>query len=176
MYLSLRLAKSLCYEEKLESKKNAKGTWKILNQMINRNHGSKKLPSTFTINNLEISDPNLIANRFCKFFTNRLWPALAKQISSSIRTHKSFLPDRLHNSFFLESTTQSEIVEIANPLRLNTVAGHDKISMWSAKESVNYISVLLTYVSNLPINSGIVPAQMKLARVVPLYKSGNKSI
>ena len=48
--------------------------------------------------------------------------------------------------------------------------------MWSAKESVNYISVLLTYVSNLPINSGIVPAQMKLAGVVPLYKSGDKSL
>ena len=51
-----------------------------------------------------------------------------------------------------------------------------KIPMWSAKESVNYISEPLTYVSNLPINSGIVPAQMKLARVVPLYKSGSKSI
>ena len=48
--------------------------------------------------------------------------------------------------------------------------------MWSAKESVNYISEPLTYVSNLPINSAIVPAQMKLARVVPLYKSGSKSI
>ena len=72
MYLSLRLAKSLYYEEKLESKKNAKGTWKILNQMVNRNHRSNKLPSTLTINNLEISDPNVIANRFCNFFTNLL--------------------------------------------------------------------------------------------------------
>ena len=38
-------------------------------------------------------------------------------------------PDRLHNSFFLESTTQSEIVEIVNSLRLNTAAGHDKIPL-----------------------------------------------
>ena len=85
-------------------------------------------------------------------------------------------PDRLHNSFFLESTTQSEIVEIVKSLRLNTAAGHDKIPMWSVKESINYISEPLTYVLNLSINSGIVPAQMKLARVVPLYKSGDKRL
>ena len=86
-------------------------------------------------------------------------------------------PGRLHNSFFLESTTQSEIVEIVKSLRLNTAAGHDKIPMWSVKESINcYISELLTYVLSLSINSGIVPAQMKLARVVPLYKSGDKRL
>ena len=34
----------------------------------------------------------------------------------------------------------------------------------------------MTYVLNLSINSGIVPAQVKLARVVSLYKSGNKSL
>ena len=164
-----RLAKSLYYEEKLESlKKNAKGTWKILNQIINKNHRSSKLPSTFTINNLEISDPSLIANQFCNSINN-LEPTLAKKIPSSIRAHKSFLPDRLHNSFFLESTTQSEIVETANSLRLNTAAGHDKIPMWSVEESINYISEPLTYVLNLSINSVIIPAQMKLARVVSLY-------
>ena len=99
-----------------------------------------------------------------------------KKIPSSIRTHKSFLPDRLHNSFFLESTTQSEIVETANSLRLNTAAGHDKIPMWSVKESINYISEPLTYVLNISINSGLLPAQLKLARVVPLDKSGDKSL
>ena len=83
-------------------------------------------------------------------------------------------PDLLHETFFLESTTQSEIVEIVNSLRLNTATGHDKIPMWSVKESINYISELLTYILNLSINSGIVPVQMKLARVVPLYKSGDK--
>ena len=39
-----------------------------------------------------------------------------------------------------------------------------------------HFSEPLTYVLNLSIKSGIVPAQMKLARVVPLYKSGDKSL
>ena len=57
------------------------------------------------------------------------------------------------------------------------MAGHDEIPMLSVEESINYISELLTYVLNISIiNSGIVPTQMKLARVVPLYKSGDKSL
>ena len=50
--------------------------------------------------------------------------------------------------------------------------------MWFVKESINYISEPLTYVLNLSIiNSGIVPAQMKLVPlVVPLYKSRDKSL
>ena len=40
-------------------------------------------------------------------------------------------PDRLDNFFFLESTTESEIVEMVNSLRLNTAAGHDEIPIWS---------------------------------------------
>ena len=56
------------------------------------------------------------------------------------------------------------------------MAGHDKIPMWLVKESNYYFSGTLTSVLNLSINSGIVPAQIKLARVVPLYKSGDKSV
>lgn len=111
LHHSLRLAKFLYYEGKLESlKRNAKGTWKFLNQIINRNHRSNKLPSTFPNNNLEISDPNLIANQFANFLP--IWGLHSlKKIRRLIRTHrKSFLPNRLRTSFFVESTTQSEIV------------------------------------------------------------------
>jgi len=48
--------------------------------------------------------------------------------------------------------------------------------MWSVKESINYISEPLTCIINLSINSGVVPDQMKLACVVPLFKSGDKRL
>ena len=48
--------------------------------------------------------------------------------------------------------------------------------MWSVKESINYISEPLTDIINLSINSGVVPDQMKLARVVPLFKSGDNRL
>ena len=48
--------------------------------------------------------------------------------------------------------------------------------MWSVKETIYYISEPLTYIINLSINSGVVPDQMKLARVVPLFKSDDKGL
>ena len=42
------------------------------------------------------------------------------------------------------------------------------------KESINFISEPLTYIINLSISSCVVPDQMKLARVVPLFKSDGK--
>ena len=74
------------------------------------------------------------------------------------------------------AATQCEIVEIANSLGRNKAAGHDKVPMWSVKGSINYTSEPLTYIINLSINSGVVPDQMKLARVVPLFKSDDKSL
>ena len=174
---SLRLAKRSYYEAKLKSlTDNIKGTWNILNQIVNRTKRPKKLPSTFVdSNNQDISGPCLIANQFCNFFTN-LGPSLAKKIPTSVKSYRSFLPERSISSFFFESATQCEIVEIAKSRRINTAAGHDKVPMWSVKESSNCISEPLTYSINLSINSGVVPDQMKLARVVPLFKSDDKRL
>ena len=41
--------------------------------------------------------------------------------------------------------------KLPNSLRINTAAGHDKVPMWSVKESIYYISEPLTYVINLSI-------------------------
>ena len=126
-------------------------------------------------NNQDISDRCLIGNQFWNFFTN-LGPSLAKKIPTSVKTYRSFLPERSFSSFFFECATQCEIVEVSKSLRINTAAGHEKVPMWSVKESINYISEPLTYIITLSINSGVVPDQMKLVRVVPLFKSGDNRL
>ena len=42
--------------------------------------------------------------------------------------------------------------------------------------SINLICAPLTYIINLSLNSGVVPQEMKIARVIPLFKSGDKSL
>ena len=166
----MRLAKRSYYEAKLKSvTANIRGTWNILNQIINGTKRPNKLPSTFVdSNNQDISNPCLIANQFYNFFAN-LGPSLARKIPTSVKSYRSFLPERFFSSFFFESASQCEVVEIANSLRI-------KVPMWSVKDSINYISEPLTYIINLYINSGVVPDQMKLARVVPPFKSGDETL
>ena len=44
------------------------------------------------------------------------------------------------------------------------------------KEFFYLICAPLTYVINLSLNSGVVPQEMKIARVIPLFKSDDKSL
>ena len=67
---SLRVAKRLYYEKQIEKlKSNVKATWKVLNEILNRNKGKRGLPSIFRADSREISNPKEIANFFCKYFT-----------------------------------------------------------------------------------------------------------
>ena len=85
---SLRTAKRLYYESKLEHlKSNIKGTWMLLNEILNRKKRKTSLPSIFKTNSREFSDTKEIANQFCNFFTN-IGPNLARKIPNSDRSHK----------------------------------------------------------------------------------------
>ena len=44
------------------------------------------------------------------------------------------------------------------------------------KEPFNLICAPLTYIINLSLNFGVVPQEIKIARVIPLFKSGDKSL
>ena len=68
---SLRVAKRLYYEKQIEKlKSNVKATWKVLNEILNRNKGKRGLPSIFRADSREIFSPKEIANFLCKYFTN----------------------------------------------------------------------------------------------------------
>ena len=67
-------------------------------------------------------------------------------------------------------------VEICNTFRSGRATGNDTISMSSIKDTIDLISSLLMHLINLSIRSGIVPDQLKIARVIPLYKTGERDI
>ena len=127
------------YEKKIDQlKSNVKGTWKVLNEILNRDRGERGLPSIFRTDSQEISDPIEIANQFCKYFTN-IGPSLASKIPVSEKSHNSFLSPKLVNSLFLETANELEIVEICNNCRSGTAVGNDNISMNLIKETVNLV-------------------------------------
>ena len=93
---SLRVAKRLYYEKQLEKlTSNVKATWKVPNEILNRIKGKRGLPSIFRADSREISNPNEIANLFCKH-----WPQFSQQ-NSCIRKVSLF--------FFTPKTSQFNI-------------------------------------------------------------------
>ena len=127
---SLRVAKRLYYDKKLqESKSNVKATWRLLNEVIKKTKTKSKLNSTFKIDGQEICDPLEIANKFCQYFTN-IGPNLAMRITSSVTSsHTDYLYRNFPQSIFFNSATEEEIINIASSFKPGKAAGHDKIYM-----------------------------------------------
>ena len=54
----------------------------------------------------------------------------------------------------------------------NSSPGYDEFSAFIAKQCIDYYVVPLTYVINISLMEGIFPSELKLAKVVPIFKSG----
>ena len=164
------------YEKKLEEcKSNMKSTWRLLNEVLNNKKSKSYLQTTFNNDNREISDPIEIADHFCEYFTN-IGPNLESSIPPSSRSCRSFLSGTYMNSIFLRPTTEQEILEICSSFRSGAASGYDQITMNVVKETVDVEIQPLTYIIDLSLSSGVVPDQMKIARVIPLFKSGDLSL
>ena len=173
---SLRLAKRLYYEQQLErNKSNCKKTWNILNEIINKRKQTSKLPSTFIINNVDCSDPISIANNFSKYFST-LGSNLASKIPQVPVPPNSFLSGEFVDSMFFDITTEQEVTEIVNSFRNGVASGYDNLPVSVIKESIDLIAKPLAHIVNLSISSGIFPDFLKIARVIPVFKSGDRRL
>ena len=81
------------------------------------------------------------------------------------------------NSLFFEAISHQELIKLCTSFCSGTATGFDNIPMSLIKETITLISSPLTDIFNLSItSSGTVPMELKIARVVPLFKAGDKSI
>ena len=153
-----------------------KSTWRLLNEVFNNKKSKNRLSTSFKVDNMEISDPVQIANHFCEYFSD-IVPNLAKSIPPSYLSHRLFLSGNIVNSLsFLKPTIEQEVAETCCSFRSGTSAGYDDINMNVVKDTKAYIIIPLTCIINLSLANGTVPDQLKIARVIPLFKSGTISL
>ena len=75
------------------------------------------------------------------------------------------------SSLFLEPTCNKEIKQIVSTLLSKSSSGHDNISNILLKEIIDPLANVLVDVFNKSMVTSIFPSVMKLAEIVPLYKS-----
>ena len=170
-----RSAERQYYSDKLYQYKNdLKKTWNVLNEITKRKNNKSIEETTIVHNGKSISDKSEIANCFNNFFVN-IGPSLASKIkSSSNKSFSDFMKPNICNSFFLQPTCEEEIVNITSMFKSKKSCGYDNVSMWLVKAVIQYIKVPLTHICNISLQSGLFPDKMKLAKVVPLFKSGDR--
>ena len=108
----LRLTEKTYYSTLLEQQRtNVKGTWKILNKVINKKYNKPTYPEYFLKNNTRISKKEDIANGFNHFFTN-VGANLAKNIPLPDKDVSiyDYLEGEVGHTMFLNPVDDQEII------------------------------------------------------------------
>ena len=174
----IRTSKRDYYHNQLEQHKgNTKATWKVLNNIIKKNTAKREYPCHFTKDNVEIKNTSDIANEFNQFFVN-VGPSLANQIIEPSNHHGLDYTNINHNphSFFLTPVNEKEILDIVNNCKNKKSTDSNDLDMALIKCTINEIVMPFTYICNLSFKNGLFPNAMKTAKVIPVYKSGDKHL
>ena len=164
-------AKYIYYKDIFEKNKtNIKNTWGITREVV----GSKKkqkqsLPNFFQQNKEIFDDPLLIANGFNTFFTE-IGPQLAAEIPSTDRTFQSYLGEKHDVTFQFSQISSDKILQMCKKLKPKLSSGIDCISNKLLRQIAPIIIRPLHYLINLSLSTGFVPQQMKISKVIPVYK------
>ena len=160
------------YETQLNRNKyNLKKTWSILKDVINKKRPTD-VSKTFNINNKTVSNKSDIASAFNKYFVG-IGPSLSQKIPVSDSSPSSYIHNHNVNSIFLKPVLENEVKSLIKNLKSSS-PGWDNISADIIKTMFQRFLTPLTHILNLSIIQGTFPDSMKIAKVIPLFKSGDK--
>ena len=153
------------YHKQLEIHKNdLKNSWKIIKEMIGKVcHRKVKKHITFFINKQYSSDSKIIGNHFNEYFIK-----VGSSLANNIKSHTDY-------TININEIRVNEIQSVISSFS-NSAAGFDEIPASIMKQLVNYYAEPLTQMINQSILQGYFPEELKLAKVLPIYKSENEQL
>ena len=116
-----------------------------------------------------------IVNAHIEYFVE-VGPRLANNISSSINP-MSYLTNHVDNSIYMPEIPEREVITVICSLT-NSSPGWNNIPAKLLKPYIEEYIKPLTYtcIINKSFETGVFPDSLKLAKVIPIYKSGDKTL
>ena len=161
----IRKARRNFYNNKLSAAENNNQIWKILNDVMPKRASSQSVPSS--------SNNTSQANEFNDYFAN-----VGSELASKIPQVPSInISDEnaAQSTFNFDYVTEDEVSKALMRMKNKKSVGIDGISMHILKMSTPVIIPSLTYLFNKSLAEGIFPSQWKRSKLIPLFKSGEKS-
>ena len=155
-----------------------KNSWRIINDTLSKNKRSSEMPSTFSHNGKELTDPTEIANAFNTHFVN-IGKTLASEIVNNIpdnADYTQYLNTPSVETCKFECVAREDIMRAIDNLENKNSSGHDGISNKILKYIKYEISNSLTLIINQMMTTGIFPDAFKKSKITPIFKKGESSL
>lgn len=170
-----RKAKANYFKEKFtEYSKNMKKTWSTLRDIYGSKKSKPDIPNVFMDNGQIFTGDREIAEGFNNFFVN-IGPNLAKKIQESDTKFSDYLSNPVDETFTFANVTPTIVFETLNHIKSKSSAGTDSVSSKLLKEIMPNIINPIVYLFNLSLKTGFVPDSFKCAKIIPIYKSEEKT-
>ena len=176
-------AKENYFESKIEeNQNNPKKLWDQFKSLGYSNKQKDKTNIVLEINQEITHDANKIVNHFNVFFTSIAESLVSKLpqaehiYDTCSNVFKKYYRKVFFQNLFLELSSVNEdfVLRKLEKLNVSKSTGLDGIPSRFLKDGAQTIVKPITCMINLSINSGIVPDEMKQARVCPIYKKSNR--
>ena len=165
-------AKTSYYNKILnETRSNSKRTWNLIDSLLGKSSNASSREITLKYNDTTINDSESVANRFIEFFSG-----IARNLDSNLGSQNASPTSNIpvnRNSFFLFPVSEGEVSKLIGGLRetktdINTIP----VKIFKA------VSPCLLYpickLINFSLAEGFFPNHLKLSRITPIFKSGDK--
>lgn len=172
----IRLSKKNYFHGKFhEFKSDIKRTWRLINDIIKPSaaaggHSIKKL----VVDGLVFESDKSIADAFNVYF-GTVGSNITNSVRPSVLSYSSFLRGNFVNSFFFRPVSVEDVCRVVLSLK-NKSTGLNAYSARMLKLVCNFIAPVLSDMINKSFVSGVFPDSLKGARVIPLYKGGDRTV
>ena len=149
---------------------NIKKTWKGIKSIINIRETSYNLPTSMSINNVNESDPTMIAEGFNSYFST-IAEKLQNKIYSVNTNFSKYLSDKVDSNFLFQSADTEEILRIITSLNNSKSTGPNSIPTDILKLLAPILCHPLKEIINISFATGIYPDKLKLAEIIAVFKN-----
>lgn len=168
----VRKAKKTYYSNQFtQASNNIKTTWHLINHLLNRTKSPFAAPVEMNGKKGVLSNPTDIANGFNDFFISA-GSELASSIDDSDIDPCSMIKGQYPPLQNFDPPILQEVRNITLSLK-NAAHGHDGIKSVLIKETIDYIIKPFSHIISLSLKTGIVPQDLKIAKVIPIFKTGD---
>ena len=147
---------------------NSKKTWDVIKEVTGKKKANESFPNRIKDKGTDIYQKREIAEKFNSFYVN-LGKNLAEKIEPCTKNFESYLKIS-PNEMPEHDLSLEELKKAFSSLKPNKSEGIDEIHVNIIKTIFEFIEEPLHFIFNLSLKQGIFPNELKIAKVIPLYK------
>lgn len=167
------MAKENYYKTKIESHKgDGRKTWELLKELVFQK--SKSGPShniALQESGVMLNDAKEISDCFNNYFIN-VGKMCAPQRTSY--AFHSFMPQAVEYTFNFVRVEENSIIKVVESLNSSAASGLDRISVKFIQKCRGYLIGKITELVNEAIHTCVFDDTLKIAKIIPVYKTGSK--